>query len=46
VPCFIPGEEKEISATECPDPFVTPLADGHVEPCVQPCPVQAYTDEV
>jgi hypothetical protein len=24
---------------------VNPVADDHIESCVQPCPVQAYTDE-
>jgi hypothetical protein len=45
VKCFIPGEAKEIPKIECPFPFVNPIAEGHAESCIQPCPVQAYTDE-
>ena len=45
VACFVPGEITEIPQIECPHPFVNPLAIDHVESCIQPCPVQAYTDE-
>jgi hypothetical protein len=43
VPCFTPGEAKEITL-DCPDPFVNSIAKDSLEPCVQPCPVQAYSD--
>jgi len=45
VQCFIPGEAKEAARFGCPQPFVNPIDDNHVESCIQPCPVQAYTDE-
>ena len=44
VECFAPGE-VEAAATECIFPFVNPRDEDHVEGCIQPCPVQAYTDE-
>ena len=44
VPCFIPGEAQEIPKVSCPYPFVNPIAGQHFQSCVQPCPVQAYTD--
>ena len=45
VPCFIPGETNEVPRAECPTPFVSPIAKDHVESCIQPCPVDAYTDD-
>ena len=45
VQCFVPGEAMEAPKIECPDPFVNPLAADHIKPCIQPCPVQAYTDD-
>jgi hypothetical protein len=45
VPCFIPGEAPDAGEIKCPYPFVNPLADDHLASCIQPCPVQAYTDE-
>jgi hypothetical protein len=44
VPCFVPGEAKEIPKIQCPFPFVNPLAVDHISSCIQPCPSQAYTD--
>ena len=44
VACFTP-EAAEVPKVTCPSPFVNPLADDHPESCIQPCPVQAYTDD-
>jgi hypothetical protein len=44
VACFAPGV-AEVQKAICPLPFVNPLADDHLESCIQPCPVQAYADE-
>jgi hypothetical protein len=44
VACFEPGV-AEVQKGKCPFPFVIPLADDHLESCIQPCPVQAYTDD-
>ncbi len=44
VPCFTPGVGG-VQKVACPFPFVNPLADDHLESCIQPCPVQAYTDD-
>jgi hypothetical protein len=44
IACFIPGV-AEVQKVVCPLPFVNPLADDHLESCIQPCPVQAYTDD-
>ncbi len=44
VACFTP-EGAEVQKVTCPLPFVNPLADDHLESCIQPCPVQAYTDD-
>jgi hypothetical protein len=43
VACFTPGV-AEVPKVICPLPFVNPLADDHLESCIHPCPVQAYTD--
>jgi hypothetical protein len=45
VACFVPGEAKETPKIECPFPFVNPVAKDHLESCIQPCPVQAYSKE-
>ncbi len=44
VACFTP-EVAEVQKVTCPLPFVNPLADDRLESCIQPCPVQAYTDD-
>jgi hypothetical protein len=44
VACFIPGEAAEVPTVDCPPPFINPISETHVESCIQPCPVQAYTD--
>jgi hypothetical protein len=44
VACFAP-EVAEVQKVTCRLPFVNPLADDHLESCIQPCPVQAYTDD-
>jgi hypothetical protein len=44
VACFEPGV-AEVQKVKCPFPFVNPLADDHLESCIQPCPVQAYSDD-
>jgi hypothetical protein len=44
VPCYVPGAAAEIPKIDCPHPFVNPLAEDHLESCIQPCPVQAYDD--
>ena len=44
VACFTPGV-VEVQKVICPLPFVNPLADDNLESCIQPCPVQAYTDD-
>jgi hypothetical protein len=43
VACFIPGE-AEVPKVDCPHPFVNPISATNTESCIQPCPVQAYTD--
>jgi hypothetical protein len=45
VACHVPGAAKEVAKFECPRPFVNPIADDHIQSCIQPCPVQAYTDD-
>ena len=45
VECFVPGAAREASGVECPAPFVSPIASDHLESCIQPCPVEVYTDE-
>jgi hypothetical protein len=44
VACFTP-EMAEVQKVACPLPFVNPRADDHLESCIQPYPVQAYTDD-
>ncbi len=44
VACFEPGV-VEVQKVTCPFPFVNPLADDRLESCIQPCPVQAHTDD-
>jgi hypothetical protein len=44
VPCHVSAAVAEIPKIDCPYPFVNPLAEGHLESCIQPCPVQAYDD--
>jgi hypothetical protein len=44
VPCFVP-KGVVVQQVDCPFPFVNPLANDHLESCIQPCPVQAYTDD-
>jgi hypothetical protein len=45
VPCFFPDKATEVPQIKCPNPFVNPLAINHIASCIQPCPVQAYTNE-
>jgi hypothetical protein len=44
VPCFTPGV-VEVQEVTCPFPFVNPLRPDNRDSCIQPCPVQAYTDD-
>ncbi len=45
VGCFAPGKEK-IVERECPSPFVRRISiRNSKQPCVQPCPNQAYSKE-
>jgi hypothetical protein len=45
VPCFSPDKTTEVPQIKCPYPFVSPLAIKNIASCIQPCPVQAYTNE-
>jgi hypothetical protein len=45
VPCFSPDKASEVPQIKCPYPFVNPLAINSIVSCIQPCPVQAYTNE-
>ena len=45
VPCFIPNDiTMLIDEVVCPYPFVPPLSEYNIESCIQPCPVNAYTN--
>jgi hypothetical protein len=44
VACFDYGV-VEVQKVDCPYPFVNPLSSENVQSCIQPCPVQAYTDD-
>jgi hypothetical protein len=45
VSCFIPKEASDAAQADCPFPFVNPVDQGNIKPCVQACPVAAYSDE-
>ena len=45
VACYIPGVEAEIEDVVCPFPFVRPNDKGNPRPCIQPCPVSAYSED-
>jgi hypothetical protein len=44
VSCFAYGV-MEVPKVDCPYPFVNPLSSENVQGCIQPCPVQAYTED-
>jgi hypothetical protein len=44
VSCFT-QKEVQIQLADCPANFINPQDPNHIEPCVQRCPVAAYTDE-